>query len=255
MSKNVGSPDDPKVNIEDILDVVPRGHIIFKKVEEEFRGEIIKLTEWYSRVNDPNDKDIDQNIPYQYQKKNQTQWITSTNIITKLLSHIDPVIMEKYKELYLLEKGTPEQASEIPVPITEGTSITVGEEQKKEGGLKSIFGMKSKRETDLQSPYRVSLEPIKAKEQILEDWYDLVDYHSYGLIWVKFNSIEGMEHYLDIEVTEFKRRVQRLVTAVNEGINLALRKEKEDAVAIITTTRELEERHRLGNQPNQQNLW
>jgi len=195
---NVGSPDDPKINIEEILDIVPRGHIIFKKIEEEFRAEIIKLTEWYSKVNDPNDKTINQDIPYQYQKKNQSQFTASTNIITKLLSHIDPVIMEKFKELYLLEKGTPEQASEIPVPITEGTSITVGEEQKKEGGLKSLFGMKSKRETDLQSPYRVSLDPIKRKENILEDWYDWVDFHSYGLIWVQFNTKTGMDWYPDI---------------------------------------------------------
>ncbi len=251
---NVGSLDSPKINIEDILDIVPRGHIIFKKIEEEFRNEIIKLSEWYSMLNDPKDKTIDQKIPYQYQRKNQSQFQRSTNIITKLLSHIDPVIMEKYKDLYLLEKGTPEQASEMPVPTQEGTNININQEKPKEqGGIKSIFGIKSKKETDPQSPYRVSLEPIKAKEKILEDWYDLVDHHHYGMLWVNFNSEQGMYDYLQVEVTEFKRRVNRLITAVNEGINLALRNEKADAVAIVTATSKIEERHRDDFNPNQPN--
>ena len=246
----LGSVDEPNINIEDILDVIPRGHIIFKKVEQEFRDEIVKLAEWYDRV------DRKEKIPYQYLPKNQPLFIKSTNMITKLLSHIDPVIMEKYKELYMLEKQTPESRSEMPTPVsTEGTNININPEKQKddEGGIKSFFGIKSKKETDMQSPYRVSLEPIKAKEKILEDWYDLVDFHSYGMIWTKFNTHTGMEHYLDIEKTEFKRRVNRLVTSVNEGINLALRREKLDAVAIVTATSKLEERHRNDFNPTQQN--
>jgi len=251
----LGSIDEPTINIEDILDVIPRGHIIFKKVEQEFRDEIQTLAEWYELTTENREQ-----IPYQYKPENQGTFIKSTNIITKLLSHIDPVIMEKYKELYLLEKQTPESQSETPVPMPMpmgmsegGTNININPEKQKETGIKSFFGIKSKKETDMQSPYRVSLEPIKAKEKILEDWYDLIDFHSYGLIWTKFNTHTGMEHYLDIEKTEFKRRVNRLVTSVNEGINLALRREKLDAVAIVTATSKLEERHRNDFNPNQQN--
>ena len=73
------------------------------------------------------------------------------------------------------------------------------------------------------------------------------------MMFVDLMKVVGMEHYLDIERTEFKRRVTRLVTSVNEGINLALRREKLDAVAIVTATSKLEERHRTDYiPPNQQ---
>jgi len=183
-------------------------------------------------------------IPYQYLPKNQREFASSTNLICKLLSNVEPVIMDHYERLYKLESITPEQSSmEMPNEAQSGTTVNVQNPPPKESKLKNPFKIFQKRESDSQSPYRLNIDTMQESRKVLEDFYDLIDFHAYGCDWPEFINI-GIFKYLSIEITEFKRRTSRIITAINQGHELGLRQEKEMSAKIIAQGMREEERHR-----------
>ena len=157
--------------------------------------------------------------------------------------------MDHYERLYKLENITPEQATmELP-PNEGGTTVNVQNQPKeKESKLKNPFKIFQKRESDAFSPYRLNIEPLQQSRQVLEDFYDLIDFHAYGCDWPEFINV-GIFKYLSIEITEFKRRTSRIITSINQGHELALRHEKELSAKIIAQGMREEERHRSEFQP------
>src|SRR5579872_3420820 len=92
--------DDDSVPLEDILDLIPNGHLILIKLEKSLQTNVTNMFKFYSKKAE---KQAETGIPYQYMEENQTFWADNVLPIARQLSAVDPLIMEKYEKLFSLE--------------------------------------------------------------------------------------------------------------------------------------------------------
>jgi len=255
----IPSPDDPNIPMEDVIDIIPKFHLIYPKLQKQLTTAIVNLSKFYGRRNEEGlECNCDQgweddsppcpkHTPYQYKMDNQNIFRENIDVITNQLARIDPLVIENYTQLYNLENLTKEQQQEpVPVIPAEGTTVNVNPPQKKESKFKGILDKFRGNKGDSESPYRRFLPNILNKELIKQDWYDILDFHRYMILYAeaKFLNYSGLHSYLLVENTEFERRVNRLITSVSEGMGLILREEKRDAREIISSTAKMTEKHR-----------
>lgn len=261
MSSKIPSLDDPEFDLSDIADVIPNGHLILTRLERNLQNHIIDLWRFYSKTEPDQEKN---GVPYQYLSKHQEEWANAVMPISRQLSAVDPLIMEKYMKLYSMEiaKSTvgnqqqpPMNDSDLASTIVNVMSPETPQKPKGEGIMAKLgLGRKSDKGSGV-TPFSLSVNDVMKKKNTMQKFYDYLEFHNFGLDWSESMSISepndfkwmdytGIMNYLSIEKTEFKIRINEVVTLISEGYESVRATEKEYAVKVLTGAVQLGERHR-----------
>lgn len=257
MSDRLASIDE--MDLTDIADVIPNGHLILTRLETNLQTHIQDLWKFYAKQ-DANQRKT--GVPYQYMPEHQEEWVKCVMPISRQLASVDPLIMEKYQKLFSLEiaKAAPSQQSSVgPNPELGSTIVNIAgpteNTQPKQGILSKIFSRGRNLDLPSITPFSMSINEIEKKKQTMESFYGYLEFHNFGLDWCepmnmvdyedfRFVDYVGIMNYLSIERTEFKNRINKVVTLISEGYESVRATEKEYAVKVMTSASQMSERHR-----------
>lgn len=257
MSDRFQSIDE--MDLTDIADVIPNGHLILTRLEATLQTHIQDLWKFYAKQ-DPDQRKT--GVPYQYMPAHQEEWVKCVMPISRQLASVDPLIMEKYQKLFSLEiaKATPPSQQSTVSPNDMGSTIVniagnTEERPEKQGIWSKIFNRGRNLEMPSITPFSMSIREIEKKKDTMQKFYGYLEFHNFGLDWCepmnmvdyedfRFTDYTGIMNYLSIERTEFKNRINEVVTLISEGYESVRANEKEMAVKVMTSASQMHERHR-----------
>lgn len=258
MSDRLQSIDE--MDLTDIADVIPNGHLILTRLEATLQTHIQDLWKFYAKQ-DPDQRKT--GVPYQYMPAHQEEWVKCIMPISRQLASVDPLIMEKYQKLFSLEiaKATPSPSSNSfsPNPDLGSTIVNIAgpepQQPPKQGVINRLFGRGRNIDMPSITPFSLATREIEKKKETMQKFYGYLEFHNFGLDWCepmnmvdyedfRFTDYTGIMNYLSIERTEFKNRINEVVTLISEGYESVRANEKEMAVKVMTSASQMHERHR-----------
>lgn len=243
------SIDSKEANTNDLLDIITRNSDEYPNVNEQVSTAVQKLSKFYSVRSDRTAKYL-----YQYDPDNQHMFDQYSFTIHTELSNVLGLLKVLYRDFYTIDNPIPymPQPLSMPQPVPEvSMQVPTGTKPEKKPILQRLFGGGARKEIDKDSPYNSAIQLIKDMQDAMSLWYGLLDYHSFGKSWQEFFDHDGAVNYLNSEIIEFKRRVPRILTAIDGGLKIGLEQEKTKAGQILASAYQATERHRMDFNPNQ----
>lgn len=263
----MGIPSPDEINLSDIADTIPNGHLVLRRVERNLLENVVELFRFYTKKDSNQEKT---GIPFQYMEENQGDWANYTTPISTALSTVDNMIMEKYSKLYSLDiiKPNPvpmQLSSEQQQPsIIQMIGSQQGEEKSKPSVWDRMFGRGGSSAKSSITPFRLIIPEVEKKRKIMASWFGdelecgYIPFHNYRISWCKkfnlvgegtfqFTDYMGMMNFLEIEKTEFKNRIGPVLTLISEGHNIVRNREQVLSTDIFTSLTQVSEKHRQNN--------
>lgn len=218
----------------DMSEILRREHDIHGTSQITFNSlnnAVIAMTKFFLEPTD-----IDEVIPYQYQKKNQQIFETNQVIISSSLHQVDSVLTEMKTKMYQLEKN---QHQVIIPQMTEPIPMASPELKEKKSFLPSFSKTKPMR-LNPNDPYQSSIELQKKTIALIDAWDLVVEWQSEG---VEFNSDPNdcdfdriaFENYLSTHRVMFRKDVEpNLMRVYYQGVQLILMREKELSLTLAS---------------------
>ena len=243
--------DSKDANTNDLLDVITRNSDEYPNVTEQVSSAVQGLSKFYAVKSTPSDEFL-----YQYDHVNQHIFDRNSTIIHTELSNVLGLLKSLYRDFYSMDNPTPYMPQPVSMPQPTMPQIPMPtptpQKDEKKPILQRLFSGGNKKEISKDSPYNSALQLIKDMQEAMSLWYGLLDYHAFGQSWQEFYDYSGAVNYLNSEIIEFKRRVPRILTAIDGGLRIGLDQEKAKAGQILATAYQATERHRMDFDPNQQ---
>ena len=243
--------DSKDANTNDLLDVITRNSDEYPNVTEQVSSAVQGLSKFYAVKSSRTDEFL-----YQYDHVNQHIFDRHSTIIHTELSNVLGLLKSLYRDFYSMDNPTPYMPQPVSMPQPTMPQIPMPtptpQKEEKKPILQRLFSGGNKKEISKDSPYNSILPLIKDMQNVMTSWYGLIDYHAFGQSWHEFHDYSANMDYLSSESKEFRRRVPRIITAIDGGLRIGVEQEKAKAVQIVATAYQATERHRMDFDPNQQ---
>jgi len=194
---------------------------------------IIGMSKFFLEETDPSEK-----IPYQYQKKNQSEFEKYHVIISACTDKIEPVISDMNEKSFRLEKNQQQaiiqSAPQMPFPTT--MNMPQPEQKEKKGFSNPFAGKPKKPPLNPDDPYQSLLKIRKQIYRMLEMWDLVVEWQAEGVEFDEDFDRIAFDNYLSNHRVIFRHEVEpNLLRIYSQGVRLILMKEKEMATLIATS--------------------
>jgi len=198
-----------------------------KKEQSNLNNAITDLTEFFYKENPRTEE-----IPYQYQTKNQREFYKSANVISLALSQVDIVLESMKTNMYNLEKGH----QVIETPVGEQTQIIKQPEEKKP--LISIPSFRKKSPPAPTLPFQSTLKLQKKTENVIYNWELVIHFQAYGVDLANDDfkhSDQSAVQYLTYHRNKFLWDIApNILRIFKRGLIIQIDKEKELGLQALT---------------------
>lgn len=211
----------------DALEIIRREHDIHGTKQITFDGlntALMNMTKFFLEPTP-----FDEQIPYQYQVKNQSIFEKSQVIISSALHQVDSVLADMKTKMFQLEKN---QQQQVIMPMSNMPQqylppLQTPETKEKKSILPS-FGKPKNLKPDPNNPYQSSLVLQKKTLDLIENWELVVEWQAEGVEYFEDFDKIAYENYLSTHRVMFRKEVEpNLLRVYSQGLAIVLMKEKE----------------------------